>query len=114
MEFSDVGEHCSDPTCKQQDYLPFKCNMCNKYYCLDHRKHGCEDKDNNVIVEEKRFVSSICSQKRCKEYILVDNICGQCNKNYCIKHRFHGCEEKKIVKEENKKKNRFYKIFSLF
>ncbi len=118
MEFSDIGEHCSDPTCKQQDYLPFKCDVCDKYYCLNHRKHGCEDKNNNVIVinNDKKVKLPVCSQKRCKECILVDNICGQCNKNYCIKHRFHGCEEKKIIKEEKKvsKRNRFYKIFNLF
>ena len=118
MEFSDIGEHCSDPTCKQQDYLPFKCDICNKYYCLNHKNHGCEDKNNNVVIEKKKFNLPVCSQKRCKKYILIDNICGQCHKNYCIKHRFHDCEEKKIdnqkKKKDSKKRNRFYKIFNLF
>lgn len=113
MEFSDMGEHCSDTACRKQDYLPFKCDICNKYYCLDHRNHGCEEKS-NVVVEKTKVDIPVCSRKRCTVHILVDNICDQCNKNYCIRHRFHGCEEKKVKKKDDKKGSRFYKIFNLF
>ena len=62
MEFSDVGAHCSDSTCKQQDYLPFKCETCDKFYCLNHRFHGCENKNDNVMTKGKKFYSPICAQ----------------------------------------------------
>ena len=43
MEF-EIGKHCSEPTCKQLDFLPFKCRGCQKIFCLDHRtfeSHSC-------------------------------------------------------------------------
>lgn len=45
MEFEHLGQHCSLPTCRQRDFLPFVCNVCRKPYCLSHRnydQHGCE------------------------------------------------------------------------
>jgi len=44
MEFPNLGKHCE--ICKQLDFLPFKCDLCKKYYCLDHRsyeKHKCKE-----------------------------------------------------------------------
>ncbi|CAM9587796.1 unnamed protein product [Discosporangium mesarthrocarpum] len=40
MEFHDLGKHCSSEDCKQQDFLPFKCNACNGIFCLQHRSHS--------------------------------------------------------------------------
>jgi hypothetical protein len=95
MEFSTVGKHCSNPICKQHDYLPFRCETCNEYYCLNHRFHGCENNNNNIVTEKKRHNLPICATKRCKQFILINNICNQCNKNHCINHRFHDCKPKK-------------------
>jgi hypothetical protein len=117
MEFSDVGEHCSDLTCKRQDYLPFKCEECNKYYCLDHRVHGCINKDDNVVTELVKYDMPKCSQKRCNKYILVDNICNNCHKNHCINHRFHNCPIKKDTNVTNIKTNnekKCCKFFTIF
>jgi predicted nucleic acid binding AN1-type Zn finger protein len=44
-EFDHVGSHCTLPTCKQRDFLPFTCDTCKKPYCLAHRSydaHNCE------------------------------------------------------------------------
>lgn len=54
MEFEDLGKHCA--YCRQKDILPFRCNCCNEYYCLEHIKrdaHKCPKanaNDNTVIV----------------------------------------------------------------
>ncbi|XP_056391836.1 AN1-type zinc finger protein 2B isoform X1 [Hyla sarda] len=36
MEFPDLGKHCSEPTCKQLDFLPLKCDACEQIFCKDH------------------------------------------------------------------------------
>ncbi|KAL8175370.1 UNVERIFIED_CONTAM: zinc finger, AN1-type domain [Gekko kuhli] len=36
MEFPDLGEHCSERTCKQLDFLPLKCDACGEIFCKDH------------------------------------------------------------------------------
>lgn len=44
MEFPDLGEHCSEKTCKQLDFLPMKCDACQEIFCKDHityASHKC-------------------------------------------------------------------------
>lgn len=42
MEFSDVGAHCALATCKELDFLPFRCEFCARTFCLAHRSaHDC-------------------------------------------------------------------------
>ncbi|XP_069679395.1 AN1-type zinc finger protein 2A-like isoform X2 [Periplaneta americana] len=44
MEFPDLGKNCSDPTCKQLDYLPLKCDACESIFCQEHisyTSHNC-------------------------------------------------------------------------
>ncbi|XP_019722097.1 AN1-type zinc finger protein 2A isoform X1 [Hippocampus comes] len=36
MEFPDLGEHCSEKTCKRLDFLPMKCDACQEIFCKDH------------------------------------------------------------------------------
>ncbi|XP_064178550.1 AN1-type zinc finger protein 2A-like isoform X1 [Anguilla rostrata] len=36
MEFPDLGEHCSDKSCKRLDFLPMKCDACEEIFCKDH------------------------------------------------------------------------------
>ncbi|KAG9294848.1 hypothetical protein G9A89_008540 [Geosiphon pyriformis] len=46
MELPDLGRHCSKTSCKQLDYLPFKCQYCKKEFCQEHSKaqaHDCLD-----------------------------------------------------------------------
>jgi predicted nucleic acid binding AN1-type Zn finger protein len=51
-----IGAHCNHPGCGQNDFLPFKCDCCNRVFCLDHRTysaHNCprsEGKETQVIV----------------------------------------------------------------
>lgn len=44
MELPDLGQHCSESTCKQLDYLPLKCDACGDVFCKDHityDQHKC-------------------------------------------------------------------------
>ncbi|XP_049836104.1 AN1-type zinc finger protein 2A-like [Schistocerca gregaria] len=44
MEFPHLGEQCSELSCKQLDYLPLKCDACEKIFCKDHvsyNSHSC-------------------------------------------------------------------------
>ncbi|KAG2375158.1 hypothetical protein C9374_010162 [Naegleria lovaniensis] len=52
-EFYDLGAHCQFDGCNQKDFLPFKCDKCNKYYCLAHRTlqdHKCPFDDSVGVV----------------------------------------------------------------
>ncbi|GAB0087973.1 Zinc finger, AN1-type [Sergentomyia squamirostris] len=54
MEFPELGEQCSVPTCKRLDFLPVKCDACSEILCSEHysyEKHGCpSSKRKNVQV----------------------------------------------------------------
>uniref|UniRef100_A0A8C5QXU1 AN1-type domain-containing protein n=1 Tax=Leptobrachium leishanense TaxID=445787 RepID=A0A8C5QXU1_9ANUR len=44
MEFPDLGQHCSESTCKRLDFLPLKCDACGDVFCNDHvtyNQHKC-------------------------------------------------------------------------
>ncbi|XP_037544703.1 AN1-type zinc finger protein 2A isoform X2 [Nematolebias whitei] len=44
MEFPDLGEHCSEKTCKRLDFLPMRCDACKEIFCKDHityANHKC-------------------------------------------------------------------------
>uniref|UniRef100_W5LZ05 Zinc finger, AN1-type domain 2A n=1 Tax=Lepisosteus oculatus TaxID=7918 RepID=W5LZ05_LEPOC len=36
MEFPNLGEHCSEKSCKRLDFLPMKCDACQEIFCKDH------------------------------------------------------------------------------
>ncbi|KAJ3070222.1 hypothetical protein HDU98_006740 [Podochytrium sp. JEL0797] len=37
MELFEIGKQCARPDCKQLDYLPFHCSLCNHSYCVEHK-----------------------------------------------------------------------------
>lgn len=44
MEFPNLGKHCSDESCHKLDFLPMKCDSCDKVFCSEHfsyMKHSC-------------------------------------------------------------------------
>lgn len=59
MEFPNLGEHCQETTCNTLDFLPFKCDACQKIFCKNHfnyNKHNC----NSLSVKNKDFQVPIC------------------------------------------------------
>ncbi|XP_063239458.1 AN1-type zinc finger protein 2A [Bacillus rossius redtenbacheri] len=44
MEFPRLGESCSNSSCNKFDFLPLKCDACQKLFCQEHFRydgHGC-------------------------------------------------------------------------
>ncbi|XP_052851985.1 AN1-type zinc finger protein 2A [Drosophila gunungcola] len=44
MEFPHLGQHCSEETCNRLDFLPVKCDSCDKVFCASHynyERHHC-------------------------------------------------------------------------
>lgn len=107
MEFCDLGGICS--FCKRQDFLPIKCNLCNKIFCKDHsslEKHNCIN--NSHINNKKKPFTSIykesCNYPGCKKKEIIKFECKDCNLNYCINHRLsfnHNCNIKKNIYSSN-------------
>jgi len=104
MEFSELGNHCSVPTCHQLDFLPFTCKYCNQIYCLTHRtgeSHDCKEYQKaasaNVYVASTSVPSSNkCELRGCKARDGLAIACKTCRHQYCVRHRFpsdHKCDE---------------------
>ncbi|KAJ9562372.1 hypothetical protein OSB04_007532 [Centaurea solstitialis] len=59
--FPDLGKHCQLSDCNQLDFLPFKCDGCQKVFCVEHRSyksHECSNSDHN---SRKVLVCETCS-----------------------------------------------------
>ncbi|KAL2153658.1 hypothetical protein VTH82DRAFT_4813 [Thermothelomyces myriococcoides] len=118
-----VGSHCQYSYCNQLDFLPFRCQSCNKTFCLEHRtedSHECTNKGawaarrreqelarpslgqgktmRDPVVGGKK---KVCADDGCTAVIgtsLAPGVhCADCRRDYCLKHRLreeHGCSSK--------------------
>ncbi|KAK3512100.1 hypothetical protein QTP70_030345 [Hemibagrus guttatus] len=65
MEFPDLGEHCSEKSCKRLDFLPMRCDACEGIFCKDHiiyASHNCTSSYKKVgceLEEKERFWSEL-------------------------------------------------------
>ncbi|KAK3898963.1 hypothetical protein C8A05DRAFT_18534 [Staphylotrichum tortipilum] len=116
-----IGSHCQYAYCNQLDFLPFKCQSCDKTFCLDHRTedgHACTnagawaarkraaDLAKHSAGEGRRMRDTVaapkpCADDACKTVVgtaLVPGVhCPGCNRVYCLKHRLgedHDCKSK--------------------
>uniref|UniRef100_A0A5B7BP83 Putative Zinc finger family protein n=1 Tax=Davidia involucrata TaxID=16924 RepID=A0A5B7BP83_DAVIN len=93
--FPDLGMHCQHSECNKLDFLPFKCNACQKFFCLDHRSyksHECPKSDHG---SRKVLVCEICSMS-----IEITGQDGEDEKAILEKH------EKSVDCDPNKKKKK--------
>jgi len=94
----DIGAYCSYTECNREDFLPFECKFCKKFYCLDHRQpdnHFCK-KQNQQLKKRLNIKKFPCIV--CKKNTQTFSPCKFCNKNVCLTHRFqdvHPCLQKK-------------------
>ncbi|XP_015111093.1 AN1-type zinc finger protein 1-like [Diachasma alloeum] len=96
MEFPEVGTHCAIDSCKQDDFLPFKCTHCSSIFCKNHFNvisHNCKACPENIVLEPRKIQGFICSQELCKSSSPVEMNCIECKKHFCLAHRHHGCLE---------------------
>ncbi|KAG8433022.1 hypothetical protein GDO86_013179 [Hymenochirus boettgeri] len=91
MELPDLGKHCSEPTCRQLDFLPMKCDACDELFCKNHityDQHTCPS-------AYKKIFKSRCLKPGCKKKELMEITCDHCQNNFCISHRHpldHDCK----------------------
>lgn len=112
MEFPDLGQHCSLPSCKILDFLPFNCDACHQIFCKDHfevGKHNCQaallrdvrvpvcplcekpvpvGKGKNVDEEVSRHIDQNCQSDPAKEK----------RKAYSNRCSMKGCKQKELMK----------------
>jgi len=107
MEFSNIGKHCSLPSCKKHDFLPFKCDYCHETYCTDHRlreQHNCVYNDDIT----KQNTQPLCPL--CNKHIYVpagvspDLRVNQHIQSNCQKHLLDDIEQ--LVKQKQSTKLR--------
>ncbi|KAF4688675.1 AN1-type zinc finger protein 2A [Perkinsus olseni] len=62
-DFADLGAHCAEPYCHQQDFLPFECDRCHKEFCLDHRTydaHNCPYLSSTSYNKQQVIICPLC------------------------------------------------------
>lgn len=95
MELPNLGQKCTESTCKQLDFLPLKCR-CGKIFCSEHfNKHSiscpevAKQKEVNLNKIDDVFT---CSLKDCASTSLLPILCDRCNQHFCVEHRHaHKC-----------------------
>lgn len=119
MEFSDLGKHCR--VCNTKDFLPFKCDFCNYFFCKEHRtEHACTSANplsqsntqtqtqthipapdrtrsnptHPIPKKRKRLPRFKCDHENCRAKEKFAIKCFKCGLNFCLKHRYqdaHNC-----------------------
>lgn len=111
MELPDLGKHCSEKTCKQLDFLPFKCDACKDVFCKNHYKyeqHKCSSaykKDVQVPVCPLCNAPITVKRGEVPDVVIGDHIARNCKsdsqrkqkifRNKCLKP---GCKRKELMK----------------
>jgi hypothetical protein len=94
----EIGLVCELPECGRRDFLPTRCDLCNKVVCHDHVEfHGCDGKRaarKHVGSSEPDQKLFKCSVAGCHEAELIRIVCKSCGKQVCLPHRSpktHAC-----------------------
>uniref|UniRef100_A0AAZ3RJ08 AN1-type domain-containing protein n=1 Tax=Oncorhynchus tshawytscha TaxID=74940 RepID=A0AAZ3RJ08_ONCTS len=125
MEFPDLGEHCSENSCKHLDFLPLRCDACEEIFDIqvpvcplcntpipikrgempdikvgEHIDRDCQS---DPAQNKRKIFTNKCSKGGCKQKEMIRVTCDQCHINYCLKHRHpldHDCkpEDKPVSK----------------
>lgn len=62
MELPHLGEHCSNKSCNQLDFLPIKCDCCLKDFCKDHIRYELHKCESSYKKDIQVPVCPLCSQ----------------------------------------------------
>ena len=95
MEIDGVGCICQFKECNRYVYLYYKCELCEKFYCFNHKNdHNCKNCKNITNIKNsnnKIQISSKCHV--CNKKNLYELKCSICNKEVCLTHRYSDCHE---------------------
>ena len=102
MELPDVGVQCSILSCKQLDFLPFKCK-CGLIFCSLHFSQHTTSCVAVQSINEPNYETCsadyICSYPNCNTCSYVPLICENCHQHFCVIHRHTGnCNPKDPIK----------------
>mmetsp|Transcript_6921 Transcript_6921/g.12240 ORF Transcript_6921/g.12240 Transcript_6921/m.12240 type:complete len:323 (-) Transcript_6921:34-1002(-) len=56
--FDIVGGRCSLDTCREHDFLPFKCEFCSRQYCQKHAEPACHECEK--VPKSRGVLAAIC------------------------------------------------------
>ncbi|KAG0047414.1 zinc finger, AN1-type domain [Gryganskiella cystojenkinii] len=65
MELPSIGQHCSNSSCSQLDFLPFTCQYCKQTYCQDHWRlegHSCPNGEDASLKDQRVPVCPLCNK----------------------------------------------------
>eukprot|EP00485_Elphidium_margaritaceum_P006295 CAMPEP_0202704698 /NCGR_PEP_ID=MMETSP1385-20130828/17336_1 /ASSEMBLY_ACC=CAM_ASM_000861 /TAXON_ID=933848 /ORGANISM="Elphidium margaritaceum" /LENGTH=291 /DNA_ID=CAMNT_0049362783 /DNA_START=18 /DNA_END=893 /DNA_ORIENTATION=- len=91
------GKHCSVDECKQFDFLPFNCSLCDKTFCLQHREqsaHKC-----TALAQEKNNILPKCPL--CNKYVLIKS--GESADTKMNQHIDSGCTQYMVDRKQESK-----------
>jgi len=57
---SDCGAHCALVGCSQLDFLPFKCDMCEASFCLEHFRYAAHECPKAAGLDNRVLVCPFC------------------------------------------------------
>ncbi|RWS10541.1 AN1-type zinc finger protein 2A-like protein [Dinothrombium tinctorium] len=112
MEFPNLGEQCSVSSCKQLDFLPFKCDACRNVFCKQHflyAAHSCKEaalKDNLVPVCplcnepvpcRKGETADVAVSQHIDEDCKDERATGKRNTVYSNKCSLRHCKNKELI-----------------
>ncbi|XP_037710344.1 AN1-type zinc finger protein 2A [Drosophila subpulchrella] len=107
MEFPHLGQHCSEQTCNRLDFLPVKCDSCDKVFCASHYNY---DRHNCPAAHRKNVQVPICPL--CREPVPtppgvepditvgqhIDQQCkSESKKIYTNRCHAKGCKRKELI-----------------
>lgn len=117
MELHHIGKNCC--VCNRNDYLPFKCNHCDKIVCIDHKSNhgsGCPyqiELTSKATIEPNKLnqgsnLKAGCDF--CKKITLKLELseCSHCHMNNCLYHRHqiqHDCSQLAVEAANRKEVN---------
>lgn len=105
MELPHLGSRCTDADCNQLDFLPIKCDACEKIFCVDHFKyenHRCAvAQRRNNVVPTCSLCDNLVPSKGLPEAeamkIHLENNCSRYRKTRLFSNR---CNEKQCKRKE--------------
>ncbi|XP_033744313.1 AN1-type zinc finger protein 2A-like [Pecten maximus] len=111
MELPHLGDHCSNKSCKQLDFLPMKCDACSQIFCGEHIMYNCHQCAESYKKDNQVPVCPLCNKPvPIKKDEVPDAVVGQhidndCQSDPARKRRkiytnrcsHKGCKQKELI-----------------
>mmetsp|Transcript_14086 Transcript_14086/g.30539 ORF Transcript_14086/g.30539 Transcript_14086/m.30539 type:complete len:349 (+) Transcript_14086:170-1216(+) len=61
-DLMSIGQHCAVAECRQNDFLPFRCDCCSNVYCLEHRTYAAHSCSKSGTRQTEVIVCPLCAK----------------------------------------------------